>query len=109
MLAPWWRIPTTANVVAAEVAKVAVVVIAVQRAMVVVNEIVALAAMARTAAAIVALVMKALVALVAAMAVCLLRSRVMRRAMVLSDQSVSVLLLFVSRRFQRIDKINQMM
>jgi hypothetical protein len=77
--------------------------------MVVVNEIVALAAMARTAAAIVALVMKALAELVAAMVVFLLRNRATRRAMVLSDQSVSVLLLFVSRRFLRIDKINQMM
>jgi hypothetical protein len=96
-------------VAAAEVAKVAVVVIVAQRAMVVVNEIVALAAMARTAAAIVALVMKALAELVAAMVVFLLRSRATRRAMVLSDQSVSVLLLFVSRRFLRIDKINQMM
>ena len=103
------RIPTTANVAAAEVAKVAVVVIVAQPAMVVVNEIVARAAMARTAVAIVALVMKALAALVAAMAVCLLRNRATRRAMVLIDQSVSVLLLFVSRRFLRIAKINQMM
>jgi uncharacterized protein YhhL (DUF1145 family) len=77
--------------------------------MVVVNEIVELAAMAQTAAAIVARVMKVLVALVAAMAVCLLRSRVTRRVMVLIDQNVSVLLLCASRRFLRSDKINQKM